>query len=72
MILYGYNDKNETESIQVVDNNTTVMDTRYSYDEYGTPSQISVPSMTGNPSQKYSVDDFGRVTRTTNVYNGSE
>ena len=72
MILYGYNDKNETESIQVVDNNTTVMDTRYSYDEYGTPSQISVPSMTGNPSQKYSVDDFGRVTRTTNAYNGSE
>ena len=72
MILYGYNDKNETESIQVVDNNATVMDTRYSYDEYGTPSQISVPSMTGNPSQKYSVDDFGRVTRTTNVYNGSE
>lgn len=71
MVTYTYNDKNETERIKITDNNSAVLNTQYSYDEYGTPTKIDVLSMPGTPSQSYTVDDFGRVTQTSSVYNST-
>ena len=71
MVSYSYNSKNETENIKITDNNSAVLNTHYSYDEYGTPTSIDVLSMPGTPSQRYTVDDFGRVTEVSNIYNST-
>ena len=70
-VFYSYNDKNETQSVKITDNNSVLLNTRYSYDYYGTPTKIDVLSMAGTPSQSYTVDDFGRINAVANTYNSA-
>lgn len=70
-ISYEYTAKNELGEIFVSEDSSVVLDTKYSYNQYGRPSSVETASMSGNPVQSYSYDTLGRTSKISNKYSAN-
>lgn len=70
-VSYEYTEKNELGEILVAEDSSVMLDTRYSYDQYGRPSSVETASMSGSPTQSYSYDTLGRTNKISNEYSSA-
>ena len=70
-LFYNYNTKNQLGSFKVLDSDSVIHETAYTYDNSGRVTGTQIPSMQGSPTQEYIYDSLGRSSRFKNYYNGN-
>jgi len=68
---YSYNSKNQVSNFAVSQSGADLLNVNYSYDSAGRAVGAQVNSMAGAPSQNYTLDGLGRLTKFTSTYSGN-